>query len=56
MPEISRFYGITIHIYFEDHSPAHIHARYGEYDVKIVLETLEIQGDIPSTAKKLIKK
>ena len=29
MPEICRFYGIVIQMYFNDHAPAHFHARYG---------------------------
>src|SRR5438477_3480231 len=30
MPEICRFYGIIIQIYYGDHPPAHFHALYGE--------------------------
>ena len=30
MPEISRFYGIIITMYYDDHNPPHFHARYGE--------------------------
>lgn len=29
MPEISRFYGIVIQIYYADHPPPHFHALYG---------------------------
>lgn len=29
MPEISRFFGIIITMYFDDHPPAHFHVRYG---------------------------
>lgn len=29
MPEISRFYGIVIAMYYNDHDPPHFHARYG---------------------------
>lgn len=29
MPEICRFYGIVIQMYFNDHAPVHFHARYG---------------------------
>lgn len=38
MPEISRFYGITIKMYFQDHNPPHFHAEYqgmkAEYDIR----------------------
>jgi len=30
MPEISRFYGIVIRMYFGDHNPPHFHAAYGD--------------------------
>ena len=35
MPEISRFLGIVIQMYFDDHGPPHFHALYGEYKAKI---------------------
>jgi len=31
MPEISRFFGIIIRMYFNDHVPPHFHAHYGEH-------------------------
>lgn len=31
MPLISRFFGILIYMYFDDHAPPHFHAEYGEY-------------------------
>lgn len=38
MPEISRFYGIIIRMYFQDHNPPHFHAEYqgmtAEYDIR----------------------
>ncbi len=33
MPEVSRFYGIVIKIFYDDHNPPHFHAEYGEYEV-----------------------
>jgi hypothetical protein len=35
MPEISRFFGIIIRMYFDDHDPAHFHAIYGEAEALI---------------------
>ncbi len=56
MPEIARFYGIIIKLYFADHPPPHFHAIYGEYIGMFNIETLEmIEGDIPPRALKLIK-
>jgi hypothetical protein len=30
MPEISRFFGIVIKMFYDDHNPAHFHAEYGD--------------------------
>ncbi|HHE55453.1 MAG TPA: DUF4160 domain-containing protein, partial [Caldithrix abyssi] len=32
MPEISRFFGIVIYIFYLDHNPPHFHAKYNEYE------------------------
>ncbi len=32
MPELSRFFGIIIRMFYSDHEPAHFHAIYGEYE------------------------
>ncbi len=42
MPEISRFYGIIIAMFFDDHNPPHFHARYGGEKVVIEIETLRV--------------
>ena len=40
MPEISRFYGIVIRMYFNDHQPPHFHAEYGGKEVIVNIDTL----------------
>ena len=58
MPEISRFYGITIKMYFlaSEHNPPHIHAIYNRDIAVIDIQTLEvIEGKIPKRALKLVK-
>jgi hypothetical protein len=40
MPEISRFYGIIIYIYFREHNPLHFHAVYRENEALIEIKTL----------------
>lgn len=30
MPEISRFFGIVIKMFWDDHKPPHFHAFYGD--------------------------
>ena len=55
MPEISRFYGIIIKMFFSDHIPPHFHAIYGEYNALFDIKSLElIEGDLPNRAKKLV--
>lgn len=57
MPEISRFYGIVIRMFFKpkEHNPAHIHALYGEhvgiFDLKTITMT---EGDLPYKAQELV--
>ena len=58
MPEISRFYGIIIKMFFKpkEHEPSHIHALYGEYVGIFDLRTVEMtEGDMPIKAQGLIK-
>jgi hypothetical protein len=51
MPEISRFYGISVYIYYDDHNPPHFHAIYNKSKVIISIETLGvIAGKFPPRA------
>jgi cobyrinic acid a,c-diamide synthase len=55
MPEISRFYGIIIYIYFREHNPPHFHAVYGATEALIEIETLGIlSGQLPPRALGLV--
>lgn len=55
MPEISRFYGIVIQMYYGDHPPPHFHARYAGHSVKIDIDTLAvIDGKLPARALGLV--
>ena len=55
MPEIARFYGIVIKLFFGDHPQPHFHAVYGEYNALFDIATLEmIEGDLPQRARKLV--
>ena len=40
MPEISRFFGIIIRMYFGDHLPPHFHAEYGEHRAVVDIHSL----------------
>ncbi|MEO1247809.1 MAG: DUF4160 domain-containing protein [Pseudomonadota bacterium] len=55
MPEISRFLGITIAMYYNDHAPPHFHARYGEFEIRVNIESGDIMsGDFPRRAQKYV--
>ena len=56
MPEISRFYGILIKMFFFDHLPPHFHAEYGEFKAQIKILTGEvIEGELPRRALRLVQ-
>jgi len=51
MPTIAYFYGIAIQMFYNDHSPPHLHARYGEARAIIRLSDGKIiSGELPTTA------
>lgn len=48
MPEISRFLGIVITMYFNDHNPPHFHARYENFRAIIGIDRLDFrEGELP---------
>jgi len=56
MPEVSRFYGIIIRMYFGDHPPAHFHAEYGEHEALVTIEESRIiAGHLPTRAYRLVQ-
>ena len=50
MPEISRFLGIVIGMFYREHAPPHFHAVYGEFEVTIEVETGIVAGRFPRRA------
>ncbi|SFI06055.1 DUF4160 domain-containing protein [Halpernia frigidisoli] len=54
MPEISRFYGIIIQMFFMDHNPPHFHINYGDYRAVITINEETIEGFMPARALKLV--
>jgi len=55
MPEISRFFGIIIAMYYGDHLPPHFHARYGSRQARFAIDDLRlIAGDLGPRARKLV--
>lgn len=55
MPEITRFLGIVILMYFDEHNPPHIHVKYNEYMATIDIRTLNIaSGFLPARVRGLV--
>ena len=58
MPEIVRFYGIIIKMFFKpkEHEPAHIHALYNEFVGVFDIHSFEMtEGDMPQRAQQLVR-
>lgn len=54
MPEISRFYGIVIAMYYSEHNPPHFHVSYNDYKAVINIETGEVEGKLPRRVLSLV--
>ena len=54
MPEISRFLGIVIGMFYRDHGPPHFHAVYGEYEITVEIQTGVVSGRFPTRALGLV--
>lgn len=56
MPEISRFYGVVIAMFHNDHAPPHFHATYAGEEAAVRLDTLEVQsGALSPRALRLVR-
>jgi len=54
-PRISRFFGIVITMYYDDHPPPHFHVRYGEHRAILEIEPVAvIAGSLPPRALGLV--
>lgn len=60
MPEISRFFGIVIRMFYESkgkHHRPHFHAYYQGYAAVVAIDTLEvIEGRIPRAQQRLVNR
>ena len=54
MPEISRFPGIVIGMFFSEHGVAHFHAVYGEHKITVEIESGLVRGEFPPRAQRLV--
>lgn len=55
MPRLTYFYGISIYLYYEDHPPPHVHARYSGHEARIAIRDGDIiEGFLPNRAQHLV--
>lgn len=55
MPEISRFFGIVIRMYYREHNPPHFHATYGADEAQFDLDSLQLmEGQLNARAQRLV--
>jgi hypothetical protein len=54
MPEISRFLGIVIGMFYSEHGVPHFHAVYGEHEASIEIESGTVHGELPRRALRLV--
>jgi hypothetical protein len=55
MPTISRFFGLTITMYFDDHGPPRFHVRAAAHGAKVRIDTLEVlMSDLPRRELRLV--
>lgn len=56
MPEISRFFGIIIQMYYNDHEPPHFHARYsGQRALIAIHDVAVLRGQLSPRALGLVR-
>jgi hypothetical protein len=55
MPEIARFFGIVVAIYYKEHNPPHFHAKYGDQTgVFSIADLALIEGQLPKRVISLV--
>jgi hypothetical protein len=55
MPVISRFYGITIRMFYNDHAPPHFHAVYGEHELAVGVDPVMVMsGTAPKRVQTMV--
>ena len=55
MPEICRFYGIVIRMFYRDHRPPHFHVEYGDREAIVEIDKLRVtEGRLPPRAERMV--
>ncbi len=54
MPEICRFLGIVIGMFYREHAPPHFHAVYGDFEITVEIDGGVVNGHFPTRARALV--
>lgn len=55
MPEVCRFFGIVIRMYYDEHNPPHFHAQYAGAEAQVGINPIVIlEGRLPRRAASLV--
>jgi len=55
MPEISRFLGIVVLMYFNEHNPPHVHVKYNEFRAVMDIQTFNVlAGSLPARVRGVV--
>jgi hypothetical protein len=55
VPEVSRFFGIVIKMYYDEHLPPHFHALYGGAEGQIGIDPIQVlKGELPSRVVSMV--
>ncbi len=54
MPIICKFFGISIYMYWKDHVPPHFHAKYGDEEITVEIQSGKINGSMSKRAIRMI--
>jgi hypothetical protein len=52
--ELSRFFGIVVGMFFNEHNPPHFHVVYGSFRAAVEIESGAFRGEFPRRAKTLV--
>lgn len=54
--EISRFLGIVVFMYFNEHNPPHVHVRYNEFRAVMDIRSFNLlDGRLPARVRGLVE-
>ena len=55
MPIISRFFGIIVFMFWREHQPPHFHAKYGDEEVIVEIQTGKVTGNISQRVLNMVQ-